>query len=101
MENLVQWETEAHEGALMAQPMKPRLGVHNKNSKMIESMYSYRSRFSPTMQSITDEGMTSRPSIFAYLVFGPEGTSTKEIARPMKLAIWRSPGDKGIANRAH
>jgi hypothetical protein len=36
--------------------------------------------------------MMSGPSIFAYLVFGPEGTSTEEIARPMKLAIWHNPG---------
>jgi hypothetical protein len=40
----------------------------------------------------TDEGMPNGPSIFAYLVFGPEGTSAKEIAMPMKLVIWRSPG---------
>jgi hypothetical protein len=39
-----------------------------------------------------DEGMTSGPSIFAYLVFGPGGTPVEEIARPMKLAIWRGPG---------
>jgi hypothetical protein len=39
-----------------------------------------------------DEGMTNGPSIFAYLVFGPEGTSVEGIVRPMKLAIWRSPG---------
>jgi hypothetical protein len=34
----------------------------------------------------------NEPSIFAYLVFGPEGTSAKEIVRPMKLIIWRGPG---------
>jgi hypothetical protein len=36
--------------------------------------------------------MTDRPSIFAYLVFGPRGISVKGIARPMKIAAWRGPG---------
>jgi hypothetical protein len=38
-----------------------------------------------------DEGMTTGPSIFAYLVFGPGGTSTEGITRPMKLIAWRGP----------
>jgi hypothetical protein len=33
----------------------------------------------------TDEGMTNGPSIFAYLVFGPERTSTEGITRPTKI----------------
>jgi hypothetical protein len=32
-----------------------------------------------------DEGMTNRPSIFAYLVFGPGGITVEGIARPMKI----------------
>jgi hypothetical protein len=40
----------------------------------------------------SDEGMTNRPSIFAYLVFGPGGVSVEGIARPMKIAAWRGPG---------
>jgi hypothetical protein len=36
--------------------------------------------------------MTNRPSIFAYLVFGPEGVSVEGIARPMKIAAWHGPG---------
>jgi hypothetical protein len=41
-----------------------------------------------------DEGMPNGPSIFAYLVFGPGGTSVEGITRPMKLIAWRSPGAK-------
>jgi hypothetical protein len=38
-----------------------------------------------------DEGMPNRPSIFAYLVFGPggitvEGITVEGIARPIKIA---------------
>jgi hypothetical protein len=36
--------------------------------------------------------MTNGLSIFAYLVFGPEGTSTEGITRLMKLIAWRDPG---------
>jgi hypothetical protein len=35
---------------------------------------------------VVDEGMPNRPSIFAYLVFGPGGITVEEIARPMKIA---------------
>jgi hypothetical protein len=38
--------------------------------------------------------MMNRPSIFAYLVFGPGGTSAEEITRPMKLKAWRDAGAK-------
>jgi hypothetical protein len=40
-----------------------------------------------TLYTAADEGMPNRPSIFAYLVFGPEG-----ITRPMKISAWRGPG---------
>jgi hypothetical protein len=33
--------------------------------------------------------MTNRPSIFAYLVFGPGGITVERIARPTKIAAWR------------
>jgi hypothetical protein len=36
--------------------------------------------------TIIDEGMTNRPSIFAYLVFGPGGITVEGIARPIKTA---------------
>jgi hypothetical protein len=39
-----------------------------------------------------DEGIKNRPSIFAYLVFGPGGISVEGIARPMKIAAWCGPG---------
>jgi hypothetical protein len=39
-----------------------------------------------------DEGMTHGSSILAYLVFGPGRTSTKGMARPMKMIAWRGPG---------
>jgi hypothetical protein len=41
---------------------------------------------------IGDEGMTNRPSIFAYLVFGPGGIIVEGITRPIKTAAERSPG---------
>jgi hypothetical protein len=40
------------------------------------------------------EGMTNRPSIFTYLVFGPGGITVEGITRPMKIAAWRGPGAK-------
>jgi hypothetical protein len=39
-----------------------------------------------TLTSDNDEGMTNRPSIFAYLVFGPGGITVEGIARPIKTA---------------
>jgi hypothetical protein len=41
-----------------------------------------------------DEGTTNRPSIFAYLVFGPGGIIVEGITRPMKMVAWRGPGAK-------
>jgi hypothetical protein len=38
----------------MAQLMKPKLGMHCKDSKRIELPYLNQSRVSPTEQSITD-----------------------------------------------
>jgi hypothetical protein len=38
-----------------------------------------------------DEGMTNRPSIFAYLVFGPGEITVKGIARPIRAAAGRGP----------
>jgi hypothetical protein len=39
-----------------------------------------------------DEGMPNRPSIFAYLVFGPGGITVEGTARPIKTAAGRGPG---------
>jgi hypothetical protein len=36
---------------------------------------------------VPDEGMTNRPSIFAYLVFGPGRITVEGIARPIKTAV--------------
>jgi hypothetical protein len=36
--------------------------------------------------------MTHGSSILAYLVFGLGRTSTKGMARPMKMLAWRGPG---------
>jgi hypothetical protein len=44
------------------------------------------------MVMVTDEGMTNRPSIFTYLVFGPGGITVKGIKRPMKIAAWHGLG---------
>jgi hypothetical protein len=40
----------------------------------------------PRHSGATDEGMTNRPSIFTYLVFGPGGITVEGIARPIKIA---------------
>jgi hypothetical protein len=37
----------------------------------------------PRESGATDEGMPNGPSIFAYLVFGPGGTTAKGITRPI------------------
>jgi hypothetical protein len=39
-----------------------------------------------------DEGMTNRPSTFAYLIFGPEEITIEGIARPIRAAAGRGPG---------
>jgi hypothetical protein len=36
--------------------------------------------------------MTNKPSIFAYLVFGPGGITVKGIARPIKTAAGQGLG---------
>jgi hypothetical protein len=46
----------------------------------------------PRHSGATDKGMPNGPSIFAYLVFGPGGTSIEGITRPMKLIAWRHSG---------
>jgi hypothetical protein len=38
-----------------------------------------------------DEGIKNRPSIFVYLVFGPEEITDKGIARPIRAAARRGP----------
>jgi hypothetical protein len=44
------------------------------------------------IRRLADEGMTNGPLIFAYLFFGPGGTSTKGITRPMEITAWRGSG---------
>jgi hypothetical protein len=50
-----------------------------------------------------DEGMTRGSSILAYLIFGLGRTSTKRIARPINIIVWRGPearlGVQGKARR--
>jgi hypothetical protein len=46
----------------------------------------------PRHSGATDEGMTNRPSIFAYLVFGPEEVTVEGVARPIRTVAGRSPG---------
>jgi hypothetical protein len=40
----------------------------------------------------SDEGMTNRPSTFAYLVFGPGEIVVEGVARPIRTAAGRGPG---------
>jgi hypothetical protein len=46
----------------------------------------------PRHSGDTDEGMRNRPSIFAYLVFGPGGITIEGVTRPIKTAAGRGPG---------
>jgi hypothetical protein len=46
----------------------------------------------PRHSGATDEGMTNRPSIFAYLVFGPEEVTVEGVARPIRTAAGCGPG---------
>jgi hypothetical protein len=36
--------------------------------------------------------MTNRPSIFAYLVFGPGEITVEGVVRPIRIAARRGPG---------
>jgi hypothetical protein len=42
--------------------------------------------------TLSDEGMTNGPPIFAYLVFGPGRVSHERTSRPIKAVAWRGPG---------
>jgi hypothetical protein len=42
--------------------------------------------------NLDDEGMTNRPSIFAYLVFGPGKITVEGLVRPIRTAAGRGPG---------
>jgi hypothetical protein len=46
----------------------------------------------PRHSGATDEGMTNRPSIFAYLVFGPGKIIVEGVARPIRIVAGRGPG---------
>jgi hypothetical protein len=48
----------------------------------------------PRHSGATDKGMPNGPLIFAYLVFGPGGTTTEGITRPIMLIACRDPGAK-------
>jgi hypothetical protein len=37
--------------------------------------------------SLSDEGMTNKPLVFAYLVFGLGSVSHKRLLRPIKVAV--------------
>jgi hypothetical protein len=46
----------------------------------------------PRHSRATDEGITNRPSTFAYLVFGLEEITIEGIARPIRAAAGRGLG---------
>jgi hypothetical protein len=46
----------------------------------------------PRHSGATNEGMTNRPSTFAYLGFSPEEITIEGIARTIKAAAGRGPG---------
>jgi hypothetical protein len=71
---------------------REKRGKHNKVKIRIRVpaiVFDY-----PRHSRATDEGMPNGPSIFTYLVFGPEGTSAEGITRPMKLTALRGPRAK-------
>jgi hypothetical protein len=41
---------------------------------------------------LDDEGMTNRPSIFAYLIFGPGEITVEGVVSPIRTAVGRGPG---------
>jgi hypothetical protein len=45
----------------------------------------------PRHSVATDEGITNRPSISVYLVFGPGEITVEGVARPIKTAAGRGP----------
>jgi hypothetical protein len=52
----------------------------------------FRVRVSAIVFDYPRHSGTNRPSIFAYLVFGPGGVSVERTAWPMKVAAWSGPG---------
>jgi hypothetical protein len=52
------------------------------DSENIHNMLSY----------VVDKGMINRPSIFAYLVFGPGEVVVERAARPVRAMIGCGPG---------
>jgi hypothetical protein len=50
----IQERLEAHENSLMAQPRRPKLGMHLKESKRIDFPYLNHFRFPPTVQIVTN-----------------------------------------------
>jgi hypothetical protein len=46
----------------------------------------------PRHSGANEEGMTNRPSTFAYLVFGPGEIVVEGVARPIKTTAGRGPG---------
>jgi hypothetical protein len=48
--------------------------------------------FRPIPRIFPDEGMTNRPSIFAYLVFGPGEITVEGVARPIGTVAGRGLG---------
>jgi hypothetical protein len=66
-----------------------RIRTRNNGVRVPAIVFDY-----PRDSGATDEGMTNRPSIFAYLVFGPGRTSTEGITRPTKITAWHGPGAK-------
>jgi hypothetical protein len=56
------------------------LELHEDNQTTLSSCSE---KFDNQYQILVDEGTPDRPSIFAYLVFGPGGTSVEAITRPI------------------
>jgi hypothetical protein len=56
------------------------------------STHSNKAKSRQVKTTISDKGMTNRPSTFAYLVFGPKEITIEGIARPIRAAAGRGPG---------
>jgi hypothetical protein len=56
-----------------------------RSSRTVDSFHIVITHHGFADGMVSDEGMTNRPSILAYLVFGPGGITVEGIARPMKI----------------
>jgi hypothetical protein len=65
---------------------------HIRNNFQFAADNLHRQSACQIIDSVSDEGMTNGPPIFAYLVFGPGRVSHERLSRPIKAVAWRGLG---------